>query len=265
MFLKINKKKIEHFYLFLIFLFIYSPIISLVIFSFNESDGRIASLVHFKKFGLKFYYKIFQDVSIKSAIKVTFQIALCSTLISTFLGTLAAISLMNYKKKWRQLILNINQFSMIIPEIINALSLLVLFTFIGLQNSFWRMLLAHISFSIPYVVISVYTKCCSLDEDFLDAAYDLGATPFQTLIKVILPQLKGVMLASAGIAFALSFDDFIISYFTGGADYQNISAYIYSLKGTINPTINALSSILIMFILSKIIFNLFQLRQDSYK
>lgn len=265
MFLKINNKKIANSYLCLILFFIYLPIISLVIFSFNVSEERISSLVHFNKFGLKFYRKIFQDISIKNAIKMTFQIAILSTFFSTILGTLAAISLMNYKKKWRQTLLNANQFAMIIPEVINALALLVLFSFIGLQNGFLRMLLAHISFSIPYVLISVYVKCCLLDEDLLEASYDLGATPFQTLIKIILPQLKGAMMASAGIAFALSFDDFIISYFVGGAEYQNIAAYIYSLKGTINPTINALSSIFIMFILLKILLDCFYLRKVSRK
>lgn len=242
---KINKEIYSYIYLFFILIFIYLPIISLIVFSFNDNNGRISSLVHFNKFSLKWYIRIFKDKSIISAISVTFRIAIISTLISTIIGTLAAISLMNYKKKWRQFILNANQFSMIIPEIINALSLFVLFSFLRLENNFIRMLLAHISFSVPYVLFSVYNKCCNLDTDFLEASYDLGATPLQTLTKVILPQLKGAMLTSAGIVFSLSFDDFIISYFVGGSDYQNISAYIYSLKGTINPTINALSSILI--------------------
>ncbi|MBP3059502.1 ABC transporter permease subunit [Texas Phoenix palm phytoplasma] len=263
--LKISKKRISFLYLVLVLLFIYLPIISLIIFSFNESEGRISSLVHFNKFSFKWYYKIFTDTTVKNSIIITFKIAILSTICSTVFGTLAAISLMNYNKKWNKLILNANQLSIIIPEIINALALFVLFSFIGLNNSFWRMLLSHISFSIPYVLIAVYTKCCDLDSDLFEAAYDLGATFFQTLIKVILPQLKGTMIASAGIAFALSFDDFIISYFAGGSDYQNISAYIYSLKGTINPTINALSSILILFVLFKILLDYYKLRKDSIK
>ncbi|WP_341266817.1 ABC transporter permease [Candidatus Phytoplasma fraxini] len=259
---RINKKKLAFVYLFLILLLIYSPIISLIIFSFNESKGRISSLVHFNKFGLKWYYRILEDSAIKSSIFITFQIAFLSTIISTIIGTLAAFSLINYKKKWRQIIINFNQFSIIIPEIIHALALFVLFNSIGLKNSFWRMLLSHISFSTPYVLISVYTKCLTLETDLIEAAYDLGATSFQTLTKIILPQLKDVILVSAGIAFALSFDDFIISYFAGGSDYQNISAYIYSLKGTINPTINALSSVLILIVLFKIIIGLMKSRKD---
>ncbi|MDV3196126.1 MAG: ABC transporter permease [Candidatus Phytoplasma stylosanthis] len=260
---KINTKKITYIYLFFILLFIYLPIVSLIIFSFNETEGRIASLIHFDKFGFKWYLKILKDEAIKSSIFVTFQIAFLSTIISTILGTLGAISLMNYKKKWRNFILDANQFSIIIPEIINALALFVLFSFIGLKSGFWRMLLAHISFSTPYVLIYVYNKCFLLETDLIEAASDLGATPSQTLIKIILPQLKNTMLTSAGIAFALSFDDFIISYFAGGSDYQNISAYIYSLKGTINPSINALSSILILILLSKIIIDFIKLRKKN--
>ncbi|TVY12074.1 ABC transporter permease [Candidatus Phytoplasma pini] len=259
-----NKKKNKYFFLLSVIIFLYLPIISLVVFSFNESEGRISSLVHFNKFGFKWYSRILTDQSIKSSIIVTLHIAFLSTFCSVFLGTLSAISLMYYNKKWRKLVLNANQLSMVIPEIINALALFVFFNFISLKNSFLRMLLAHISFSIPYVLISVYNKCSSLDIDLLHSASDLGATPFQTLRKVILPQLKGVIIASSCISFGLSFDDFIISYFVGGSDYQNISAYIYSLKGTVNPTINALSSILILFFLLKILFDFYKLRKKIY-
>ncbi|QTX03260.1 ABC-type spermidine/putrescine transport system permease protein [Candidatus Phytoplasma luffae] len=258
---KINIKKISIFYLFLIIIFIYLPIISLIVFSFNETEGRISSLIHFHKFGLKWYYKIFTDEAIKSSIFVTFQIAFLSTIISTILGTLASISLMSYKKKWRQFILDTNQISIIIPDIINALALFVLFSFIHLSSGFWRMLLAHISFSTPFVLVCIYTKCCFLKKDLIEASYDLGATPSKTFFKIILPQLKSAILAGAGIAFSLSFDDYIISYFTGGSDYQNISAYIYSLKGNINPTINALSSVLISIIFIKIIFEFIKLKK----
>ncbi|MDO8168237.1 ABC transporter permease [Candidatus Phytoplasma melaleucae] len=259
------KKKLFYFYLILILIFIYLPIASLIIFSFNETEGRIASLVHFNKFGTKWYRKILEDASIKSSIIITLKIAFLSTIVSTIIGTFSAVSLINYKPKWQKIILNINQLPIIIPEIINALALFVLFSFIGLNNGFWRMLLSHISFSIPYVLITVYAKCLTLNISSIEAAYDLGATPFQTLIKIILPQLKSSMIAGAGIAFALSFDDFIISYFAGGSNFQNISAYIYSLKGTINPAINALSSVLILIVILKIILNCLTLRKDYKK
>ncbi|MEZ0180115.1 ABC transporter permease ['Camptotheca acuminata' phytoplasma] len=259
---KLNSKKIAKIYLFTIIFLIYLPIISLIIFSFNATEGRISSLIHFNKFGLKWYYKIFQDEAIKSAIWVTLKIAFLSTIISTFIGTLGAVALINYKKKWRKLVLVSNQIFIIIPEIIIALSLFVLFSFIGLKSSFWRMLLAHVSFSVPYVLIYIYDRCFLLEKDLVEAAYDLGATPFQAFIKVILPQLKSSILVSMAVAFSLSFDDFIISYFVNGSDYQNISSYIYSLKGTINPSINALSSILILIVLFKIIFDVFKLRKD---
>lgn len=257
-----SKKFIDYFYLIFILLFIYIPIMSLVIFSFNQSEGRIASLVNWNKFSLEWYIKIFNDPSIRNAILVTFKIAFFSTFFSIIIGTLASIALIQSNLKWQNKILNLNQLSFIIPEIIIALSLFVFFGLIKLENSFLKMLLAHISFSVPYVLITVFPKCKTLETNLLEAAYDLGATPFQTLIKVILPQLKGVILASIALAFALSFDDFIISYFVGGSDYQNISSYIYSLRGIINPAINALSSILISLILLKILLKYLKLRKD---
>ncbi len=251
------KKNINNiFYIILVLSFIYIPILSLIIFSFNKSEGRIASLVNWQGFSFQWYSKLWTDQTVKSAIQITLYIACLTTLISTFLGTFAAISLaQSFNKKWRNIVLNISNFSIVIPEIITALALFVVFGFMGLESGFWRMLLAHISFCTPFVVITVYPKVINLDPHSLEATYDLGATPLKALTKVILPQLKGVMLLGATLAFSLSFDDFMISYFVGGSECQNISAYIYSLKGTINPTVNALSTILIIIASSKIILN----------
>ncbi|OIJ44553.1 ABC transporter permease [Rice orange leaf phytoplasma] len=243
-------------YIILVLSFIYIPILSLIIFSFNKSEGRIASLVNWQGFSFQWYSKLWTDQTVKTAIKITLYIACLTTLISTFLGTFAAISLaQSLNKKWRNIVLNVSNFSIVIPEIITALALFVVFGFMGLESGFWKMLLAHISFCTPFVVITVYPKVINLDPHSLEAAYDLGATPLKALTKVILPQLKGAMLLGATLAFSLSFDDFMISYFVGGSECQNISAYIYSLKGTINPTVNALSTILIIIASSKIILN----------
>ncbi|CAP18479.1 ABC-type spermidine/putrescine transport, permease protein II [Candidatus Phytoplasma mali] len=258
-----KKNFLDYFYLNLILLFIYIPILSLVIFSFNQTEGRIASLVNWERFGFRWYGKIFSNSAIRNSIIVTFKIAIFSTFISTIIGTLAAISLAQNKLKWQHFILNLNQISFVIPEIIIALALFVFFGFIRLENGFLRMLFAHISFSVPYVLATIFPKCNNFEINLFEAAYDLGANPLQTLIRVVLPQLKSVILAGASLAFALSFDDFIISYFVGGSDYQNISSYIYSLKGTINPAINALSSILILFIFFKIFINYLKLRKES--
>ncbi|CCV64654.1 similar to spermidine/putrescine ABC transporter, spermidine/putrescine-binding protein [Alteracholeplasma palmae J233] len=243
-----NRKTLPKIYITIILLLIYIPIISLVIFSFNGSTGRTASLVHWNFFSFQWYEKLFTDPTIKSAVWVTLEIAFLSTLISTIIGTMAAISLSKSKKVFRNVTLSANNIPIVNPEIITALSLFVLFGSIGITSGFWKMLLAHISFSVPYVLITVYPKVRSLDDNLIDAAYDLGATPIKTMFKVVLPQLKGSMIAGAAIAFAMSFDDFIISYFVGGESYQNISAYIYSLRGTINPSVNALSTIIIFVI-----------------
>jgi spermidine/putrescine transport system permease protein len=253
-----TKKNITNIlYIILVLSFIYIPILSLIIFSFNKSEGRIASLVNWQGFSFQWYYKLWTDQTVKTAIKITLYIACITTLISTFVGTFAAISLaQTLNKKWCNIFLNVSNFSIVIPEIITALALFVGFGFMGLENGFWKMVLAHISFCTPFVVIAVYPKVINLDPHSLEAAYDLGATPLKALTKVILPQLKGAMFLGATLAFSLSFDDFMISYFVGGSECQNISAYIYSLKGTINPTVNALSTILIIIASSKIILNL---------
>lgn len=253
-------------YIILVLSFIYIPILSLIIFSFNKSEGRIASLVNWQGFSFQWYYKLWTDQTVKTAIKITLYIACLTTLISTFLGTFSAISLaQSLNKKWSNIVLNVSNFSIVIPEIITALALFVVFGFVGLESGFWKMFLAHISFCTPFVVITVYPKVINLDPYSLEAAYDLGATPLKALTKVILPQLKGAMLLGATLAFSLSFDDFMISYFVGGSECQNISAYIYSLKGTINPTINALSTILIIIASSKIIMNFIKYNNQRKK
>ncbi|AGL90782.1 ABC-type spermidine/putrescine transport system, permease component II [Candidatus Phytoplasma australiense] len=262
-----SKIKLKHIlYIAIILTFIYVPIASLILFSFNKSEGRVASLVNWQGFSWQWYQKLLSDKTIKTSIAITLKIAFLTTIISTFLGTFAAISLaQSLNKKWRVMILNASNFSIVVPEIITALSLFVVFGFIRLESSFWKMLLAHISFCTPFVAISVYPKVISLDPYCFEAAYDLGATPFKALIKVILPQLKGGMLVGATLAFTLSFDDFIISYFVGGAECQNISAYIYSLKGTINPSVNALSTILISLTSFKIIFDFIKQKKMVHK
>ncbi|MBP5836069.1 ABC transporter permease [Candidatus Phytoplasma meliae] len=264
--LKFQPKKINILYIAIMLIFIYLPIVSLIIFSFNRGEGRMTSLINWNGFSLQWYQKLWTDKTINSSIVITLKIALFTTIISTFLGTFAAISLaQTLKKKWRSMVLNMSHFSIVVPEIITALSLFVVFGFIGLKSPFWKMLLTHISFCTPFVVISIYPKVISLNPNSLEAAYDLGATPLKALTKVILPQLKGAMLIGATLAFTLSFDDFMISYFVGGAEYQNISAYIYSLKGTINPTVNALSTILIILTSSKVIFDLMMYQKRTVK
>lgn len=227
----------------LVLIFIYAPIISMVIFSFNENK----SLTRWGGFSLQWYEKLFDSQEIMGAVLMTLLIAIISTLISTVIGTFAALSLSKSKKLVRDIVLTANNVPIVNPEIVTAVGLLLLFVSFQMPRGYLTMLLAHIAFSIPYVIITVYPKVRSLDPNLAEAAKDLGATPLQALRLVVFPEIKVAVLAGAAIAFTMSFDDFVISYFTAGSA-TNISIYLYTLKRGIEPTINALSTIIILVI-----------------
>jgi spermidine/putrescine transport system permease protein len=235
-----------------VLILMYIPIVSLVIFSFN--DGR--SLTRWSGFSLQWYQKLFESNDIMRAVATTIVIAIISTIISTFIGTLAAVSLSKTRKIIRELSLSANNVPIVNPEIVTAIAFFVLFGTFAIERGYGTMLLAHIAFSTPYVVITVYPKVKNLDPNLADAAYDLGATPIQALTKVILPQIKVAIIAGAAIAFTMSFDDFVISYFAvSGSAVKNISIYLYTLKRGVEPTINALSTIIILIIGIKITYD----------
>ncbi len=225
-------------------LFFYVPIIILMIFSFNDSR----SLTSWSGFSLQWYQALFDSREAMGAVTTTITIAIISTLISTFVGTLSAIGLSKSKKVVKDLVLNLNSFPIMNPEIVTAIGLMLLFSAFAIQRGFTTMLLAHISFSIPYVILSLLPKLRSLDPNLAEAAMDLGATPWQALTKVIVPQITPGILAGALIAFTMSFDDFVISYFVTGGGVKNISILVYTMSKRINPTINALSTILVVII-----------------
>jgi spermidine/putrescine transport system permease protein len=227
----------------LVLLFIYAPILSMVIFSFNENK----SLTRWGGFSFQWYEKLFDSQEIMGAVTMTILIAVVSTLISTIIGTFAALSLSKSKKLVKDIILTANNVPIVNPEIVTAVGLLLLFVSFQLPRGYLTMLLAHIAFSIPYVIITVYPKVRSLDPNLAEAAKDLGATPLQALRLVVFPEIKVAVIAGAAIAFTMSFDDFVISYFTAGSA-TNISIYLYTLKRGIEPTINALSTIIIVVI-----------------
>lgn len=238
--------------------FIYIPIISMVVFSFNSSR----SLTRWTGFSFTWYQELFTDRVIIQAVIVTIVIAVLSTVISTIIGTLASIALSKQRRVFREAALQLNNIPVLNPEIITAVSLFLLFGAFAIERGYATMLLAHIAFSVPYVIIAVYPKVRSLDPDLTDAAYDLGATPFQAIFKVILPQIKLAVFAGAAIAFTMSFDDFAISYFAvSDTSIQNISIYLYTLRRGVEPTINALSTIIIMIIMTKVIFDVLKTRK----
>ncbi|MFP4177919.1 MAG: ABC transporter permease [Acholeplasmataceae bacterium] len=235
---------------FSVLLFTYLPILSLVVFSFNEGK----SLTRWTGFSLQWYVKLFESDEIMGAVATTIIVALISTFISTIIGTLAAIGLSKSRRILRELTLSANNIPIVNPEIVTAIAFFVLFGTFAIERGMVTMLLAHIAFSTPYVLITVYPKVRNLDPNLADAAYDLGATPLQALFKVILPQIRVAIIAGAAIAFTMSFDDFVISYFAvSGSAIKNISIYLYTLKRGVEPTINALSTIIILIIAVKII------------
>ena len=228
----------------LMMIFFYAPIIYTIIFSFNDSK----SLTRWNGFSLRWYEKMFHNQDMLNAIFYTIAIALLATLISTFFGTLAAIGLSKSKKLVRMAVYRINDLSIMNPEIVTAIGLLMFFSVLGIKKGFITMLLAHVMFCTPYVMLSVAPKLRSLDPNLADACMDLGATPWQALTKVIVPQIMPGIISGALIAFTMSFDDFIISYFVTGNGVNNISIMVYTMSKRVNPSINALSSIIIFII-----------------
>lgn len=224
--------------------FFYLPILYIIVFSFNDSR----SLTHLGGFSLRWYEKMFADSTMMEAVIYTIVIAVLATVISTIAGTLAAIGMSRSKKILRNLVEQVNNLPILNPEIVTAIGLLMFFSAIGFKKGFLTLLLAHIMFCIPYVILSVMPKLRSLDPNLADAAMDLGATPFQALTKVIVPQIMPGIVSGALIAFTMSFDDFIISYFVTGNGVQNISILVYTMSKRVNPSINALSTLVIVLI-----------------
>ena len=230
--------------LILTMLFFYLPILYIIVFSFNDSR----SLTKFSGFSLRWYEKMFADSTMMEAVLYTVIIAVIATVVSTVVGTITAIGLSKSRKVVQKMVERINDLPVMNPDIVTAISLLMFFSVLTVKKGFGTLLLAHIMFCVPYVMLSVTPKLRSLDPNLIDAAMDLGATPFQALTKVIVPQIKPGIVSGALIAFTMSFDDFVISYFTTGNGVSNISILVYTMSKRVNPSINALSTIVILLI-----------------
>lgn len=225
-------------------LFFYLPILYIIVFSFNDSR----SLTKFSGFSLRWYEKMFADSTMMEAVLYTVIIAVIATVVATVVGTITAIGLSKSRKVVQKMVERINDLPVMNPDIVTAISLLMFFSVLTVKKGFGTLLLAHIMFCVPYVMLSVTPKLRSLDPNLIDAAMDLGATPFQALTKVIVPQIKPGIISGALIAFTMSFDDFVISYFTTGNGVNNISILVYTMSKRVNPSINALSTIVILLI-----------------
>ena len=230
-------------YLVLILLFVYLPIAYVVLFSFNESK----SLTNFTGFSLRWYENMFSDRTMLDSIYYTVLVAVIATAVSTVVGTVAAIGLSKARPLIRSIILEVNNLPVMNPDIVTAIGLMLLFISTKVQLSLTTLILAHITFCIPYVILTIMPKLRQLDDNVAEAALDLGANPWQALVKVILPQIYPAILSGALIAFSMSFDDFVISFFTAGVGINNISMYVYSMK-RYNPSVNALSTLIVVVV-----------------
>ncbi|MDU3722397.1 MAG: ABC transporter permease [Clostridium celatum] len=241
---------IKRFYLFIIFIFLYTPIVTLMVFSFNDSK----SMGKWSGFTLKWYSQLFENQRIMEALKYTLIIAVIASVVATIIGTFAAIGIHKMKGLPKKALLNINNLPVLNPDIVTGVSLMSLFifvmTFLNIQFGFMTMLIAHITFNIPYVILSVLPKLKQLPTNITEAALDLGATPGYAMRKIILPQIKPGIISGLLMAFTMSIDDFVISFFTTGPGVTNLSIEIYSMarKG-INPSINALSTLMFLTVL----------------
>ncbi|NLC43760.1 MAG: ABC transporter permease [Clostridiales bacterium] len=247
-------------YVFLIFAFLYAPILVLIVFSFNESKSR----ANWEGFTLNWYMELFQDRQIMSALYYTLLIAVLSSIIATLIGIIASIGIFSMKKVPQSLVLNVNYLPILNPDIVTGISLMVLFIFTKIPLGFVTMLLAHITFNIPYVILSIMPKLKQMNKHLYEAALDLGATPMEAFWKVILPEIMPGIITGFLLAFTLSLDDFVISFFTTGSGVNNLSIVIYGMaRRGISPKINALSTLMFISVLLLLIIVNMRMSKDN--
>lgn len=251
------KKSISRIYVAIILFFLYAPIFVLIAFSFNESKSRS----NFTNFTFKWYKELFHNELIMTSLWNTLKIAVLASVLATILGTCAAIGMNAMKKRTRSLFMNITYMPVINPEIVSGISMMLLFVFFCnavawifgknvLELGFWTVLVAHITFCVPYVVLNVLPKLRQMDQNLYEAALDLGCNPFQSFIKVVIPEIMPGVMSGMLMAFTFSLDDFVITYFTNGSTFQTLPVTIYSMtRKKVNPQINALSALLFVVVL----------------
>ena len=241
------KKAFEKIYLGIILIFMYAPIVTLIILSFNSSKSR----AKWGGFTLKWYTRLFSDQAVASALVNTLSIAILATIFSTIIGTITCIAMIGLNSRLRSVIMGITNIPMINADIVTGISLMLLFRFLHIGAGFTTILLAHITFNIPFVMLSVMPRVKSLNFYVYEAALDLGATPLYAFRKTMLPDIMPGVVSGALMAFTMSLDDFIITYFTKGSGFETLSTLIYNeVKRGIQPEIYALSAIIFIVVLS---------------
>lgn len=261
-------KTVSKVYLALIFLFLYAPIFVLIFFSFNASNST--SL--FEGFSLRWYASLFQDKATLQALYNSLLLAVASSLAATVLGTAAAVGIDTMRKKWlKTSVLSVTNIPMMNPEIVTGISMMLLFVFggklLGVRDvlGFWTLLFAHITFNLPYVILSILPKLRQMDPHLYEAAQDLGCPPARSFFKVVLPGILPGIVTGFVMAFTMSLDDFIISYFTNGPSFQTLPVRIYSMtKRRVTPDIYALFTLIFLAILVLLIlYNIAQAKGEK--
>ncbi len=240
------KKFFERLYLGILLVFMYAPIVTLIVLSFNSSKSR----ARWGGFTLKWYLQLFSDEAVAGAMINTLSIAVLATIISTIIGTFTCIAMIGLSPKLRSLIMGVTNIPMINADIVTGISLMLLFRFLHISTGFNTILLAHITFNIPFVMLSVIPRIKNMNFYVYEAALDLGATPVYAFVKTLLPDLVPGIVSGALMAFTMSLDDFIITYFTKGSGFETLSTLIYNeVKRGIQPEIYALSAIIFVVVL----------------
>lgn len=246
-------------YTVLIFFFLFAPIAILLVFSFNEAK----SLSVFSGFSFKWYRELFRDGETLKAVRNTLILAVSASLIATVMGTAAAVGINKLRRHWLRAAMNtVTNIPMINPEIITGISLMLMFVFVGslfgkaTSLSFWTMLISHVTFCLPYVILQVLPKLQQMDKALPEAAMDLGCTPLRAFLRVEVPEILPGVVTGMIMAFTLSLDDFVISYFTQGNGFQTLPIRIYSMtKKTVTPKMYALATIIFFVLLALLLLS----------
>ena len=248
---KALRKIVSDFYMVLILIFLYAPILTMIVLSFNKSKSR----TQWGGFTLQWYTQMFDSRSIMSALTTTLVIAFVSALIATIIGTAAAISINSMRAVPKTVVMGITNIPMLNADIVTGISLMLAFIAFGISLGFKTVLISHITFNIPYVILSVMPKLKQTDKYTYEAALDLGASPIYAFFKVVFPDIMPGVLSGFLLAFTMSLDDFIITHFTKGAGINTLSTLIYSeVRRGIRPSMYALSSIIFLTVLILLIF-----------
>ncbi len=256
-----KNKLLSRSYVGFVMFFLYVPILVLIAYSFNENNSRGV----WTGFSLKWYSELFQNELILQSLSNTLIIALISAVGATLIGTIAAIGIYNMSRAPRSLIMNITYMPIINPEIVTGVSLMLLFVMMGIDFGYTTLILAHITFCLPYVILNVMPKLRQMDRYVYEAALDLGCSPMQAFFKVVMPEISPGIISGLLMSFTFSLDDFIISYFVSSSTSQTLPITIYSMtRKKVSPEINALSAIIFVVVLIVlVIVNIHGARQEK--